>query len=244
MRWKAWPPRTLAFTCWLGFAFGTLLACGTLRVCGQDTDDAAPRVDEVAHPDPQRWEETIETMAAQRPSLAGDGVTCFIGSSSIRMWPLDRWFPNHQTVNRGFGGSMIADATHYLPQLVVPHRPQVVVLYSGDNDIAHGLTPAQVADDYGAFVRALRRELPKVKLVYVSIKPSLARWDQYPRMADANAQIHRQIESDPQATYLDIATPMLGDDGKPRAELFVSDGLHLNEHGYELWAELVQPHLP
>ncbi|MCH7725232.1 MAG: calcineurin-like phosphoesterase C-terminal domain-containing protein [Planctomycetes bacterium] len=34
---------------------------------------------------------------------------------------------------------------------------------------------------------------------------------------------------------------MLGADGKPRAELFASDGLHLNETGYELWTKIVKP---
>jgi hypothetical protein len=34
---------------------------------------------------------------------------------------------------------------------------------------------------------------------------------------------------------------MLGADGKPRPELFVQDGLHLNEAGYTLWNALLRP---
>jgi lysophospholipase L1-like esterase len=45
----------------------------------------------------------------------------------------------------------------------------------------------------------------------------------------------------PHRHYADIATPMLGDDGKPRAELFAGDGLHLNDKGYELWTGVVKP---
>ena len=36
---------------------------------------------------------------------------------------------------------------------------------------------------------------------------------------------------------------MLGEDGKPRRELFVGDGLHLNAKGYALWTKVVAPHL-
>jgi lysophospholipase L1-like esterase len=37
---------------------------------------------------------------------------------------------------------------------------------------------------------------------------------------------------------------MLGDDGKPRPELFLKDGLHMTEAGYAVWTKLILPHLP
>jgi lysophospholipase L1-like esterase len=36
---------------------------------------------------------------------------------------------------------------------------------------------------------------------------------------------------------------MLGADSKPRPELYAKDGLHLNETGYKVWADLLKPHL-
>jgi lysophospholipase L1-like esterase len=42
-------------------------------------------------------------------------------------------------------------------------------------------------------------------------------------------------------TYVDTATPMLGADGRPRPELFVEDGLHMNADGYRLWNEKLRP---
>jgi lysophospholipase L1-like esterase len=49
------------------------------------------------------------------------------------------------------------------------------------------------------------------------------------------------IASKPELVFVDVATPMLGSDGKPREELFVSDRLHLNDEGYKLWAGIVGP---
>ncbi len=43
--------------------------------------------------------------------------------------------------------------------------------------------------------------------------------------------------------YIDIFTPMIGRDGKPREELFSGDGLHLNRVGYELWTKVITPYL-
>ena len=43
--------------------------------------------------------------------------------------------------------------------------------------------------------------------------------------------------------FVDIDSPMIGDNGEPKPELFVSDGLHLSEQGYQLWSSLVRPHL-
>ena len=37
--------------------------------------------------------------------------------------------------------------------------------------------------------------------------------------------------------------PMLGWDGKPRAELFLKDGLHMSPKGYAIWNVLVAPFL-
>ena len=40
--------------------------------------------------------------------------------------------------------------------------------------------------------------------------------------------------------YIDVVSPMLGDDGKPKEELFVKDGLHLSPKGYEILNEAVR----
>jgi lysophospholipase L1-like esterase len=63
-------------------------------------------------------------------------------------------------------------------------------------------------------------------------------------MREANEQIAQIAAANERQTFLDIATPMISQqDGKPRAELFVKDGLHLSDAGYQLWSSLLLPHL-
>ena len=59
----------------------------------------------------------------------------------------------------------------------------------------------------------------------------------------ANAKIKAFTEKDERLFFVDIDTPMLGEDGKPRKELFVKDGLHLSSEGYELWTGIIRPQL-
>jgi len=41
--------------------------------------------------------------------------------------------------------------------------------------------------------------------------------------------------------FFDAATTLLGEDGKPNAELFLSDQLHLNSKGYKIWTGRLRP---
>src|SRR5207245_2604648 len=107
-------------------------------------------------------------------------------------------------------------------------------LYAGDNDIAAGKKPEQVADDFRALVQAVHQELPKTRIVFISIKPSIKRWKLWDKVQQANSLVAAVCKTDERLIYVDVGKLMLGEDGKPREELFAKDGLHLNEEGYEL----------
>jgi lysophospholipase L1-like esterase len=144
-------------------------------------------------------------------------------------------------LNRGFGGSTFADVLYFAPRIVLPARPRLIVLYVGDNDLAAGRTPEQVAADYATFVAFVRRELPETRVAYVSIKPSPSRWAIVGAMRRANALIAEQIARDGSAMYVDVFTPMLGANGRPLPSLFISDSLHMTPAGYAIWRAQLAP---
>ena len=195
-------------------------------------------------PGSARWESTIRRFeeAAQKLPPPRQGIL-FIGSSSIRGWKLEASFPGLPVINRGFGGSQVADSVEFAGRILIPHEPRVVVIYAGDNDIAAGKSPEQVAADYRAFVKKVHAALPKTRIVYIAIKPSIARWNLVESLRKANALILSETKQDERLAYVDVDRPMIGADGKPRPELFVKDGLHLSPAGYKLWASLVRPHI-
>lgn len=165
----------------------------------------------------------------------------FVGSSSIRLWKLEESFPDLDAINRGFGGSQLADAVHFAERIVIAYRPRLVVLYAGDNDLAAGKKPEQVLADFKQFAAKINAALPETQIAYLAIKPSIQRRALLARIRETNAAIKQFVSSEKRLTYVDVFHPMLTDDGQPRAELFRPDGLHLNAEGYKLWASVLQP---
>jgi lysophospholipase L1-like esterase len=192
-----------------------------------------------------KWEAEIKKFEdSDRQMPPPQGGIVFIGSSSIRLWQtLGADFPGTKVINRGFGGSEIADSTFYVDRIVVPYHPKMVVLYAGDNDLASGKAPEQVFAAYKKFVESVERELPTTKIAFISIKPSPARLALMPGMKDANGLIKAYIAADNRLIYIDVYEPMLGKDGVPRPELFGPDKLHMNIEGYKLWRLIIAPYL-
>lgn len=168
----------------------------------------------------------------------------FVGSSSIRFWDtLAGDFPDWPTINRGFGGSQVRDATWYADRIVIPYRPRAIVFYAGDNDLVTGRTPEQVRDDVHAFVARVRGALPRVPIFWLSIKPSPSRQTLLPQMRQANALVRADLKHFSDTHYVDVATPMLDADGQPDPALFREDMLHMKPAGYALWTQALAPAL-
>jgi lysophospholipase L1-like esterase len=191
-------------------------------------------------PDPARFAADFEAFAEyDAKNSAPKDAVLFVGSSSIRLWPTAERFPGLTVINRGFGGSHISDVNHYLDAAVLKYSPAVVVFYAGDNDIQAGKSPDRIVADYRHFVMRVHAARADTDIVYIPIKPSLARWDKWPLMQEANGAVQKLGSSNPRLHYADVVPGMLGSDGRPRPELFVEDGLHMTRLGYDIWTDVV-----
>lgn len=190
------------------------------------------------------WQKEMAAFEAQdRTAPPAPGGVVFVGSSSIRLWDLRHSFPGLPAINRGFGGSQIADSVRHADLLVIRHKPRTVVFYAGDNDLAAGKTPQAVAADFRAFVEKVWAALPETRIAFIGIKPSLQRWAIVGTVREANALVREYCAADDRLGFIDVDGPMLGWDEKPRKDLFVADGLHMTAKGYEVWTALVRPFL-
>lgn len=193
-------------------------------------------------PAPDRWEPAIRAFEeADKTNPPPAGGIVFVGSSSIRLWNLEASFPGLPVINRGFGGSELADSVRYAGRIVLPYRPETIVLYAGENDLWRGKTAEQVRDDFQAFTALVFAALPEARIIYIPPKPGPTRWEKYPEFRRTGAFIRELCERDSRLMYLSIEEPMLGADGKPRPELFVADGVHMSDAGYEIWTSLLKP---
>lgn len=170
----------------------------------------------------------------------------FLGSSSFRKWEdAQKYFPGYTIINRGFGGSTIPDATYYADEIVFPYEPKQIVIYEGDNDVASSsaITADSVLNRFEKLFYTIRRRLPETYIAYVSIKPSPSRQKLMPEMARANTLIKNFLKGKKRTAFIDVYHKMLTADGQPDKSLFLSDNLHMNEKGYEIWQKAIQPYL-
>lgn len=191
--------------------------------------------------DPKRWEPDIQAFEKQdREHPPQSGGVLFVGSSSIVRWKLDESFPELGALNRGFGGSEVADSVYYADRIILPYRPRIVVFYAGDNDIANGVSAEQVAANFAKLAEKIHTALPETRILFLAIKPSRSRWKLVEVQREANRLIAEQAMGSDYLEFVDVATPLLGDDGLPRRELFEDDELHINAAGYRIWNELLR----
>jgi lysophospholipase L1-like esterase len=207
---------------------------------------AAPQlVCQTAVSEPPRGSaEIAQFEAADRVRFPAAGTMVFAGSSSIARWEtLARDFAGLPVLNRGIGGYTLHENVGTFDRIILPYKPPVIVLYSGENDLTEGRTPTQVFQDFQSFVALTHAKLPATQIVYVSIKPSIARWSLTDSIRAANRLIRDYVSKDKQLQYVDVFTPMLDASGQIRRELFVEDGLHMNAQGYAIWRRLILPAL-
>lgn len=190
-----------------------------------------------------RFDQAIHNMEVEDSSrIVQENEVLFIGSSSIRMWSsLPQDFDPIPVLNRGFGGSTLPEVIYYADRIIFPYEPELIVLYCGENDIEDGASPEQVFDAFKTLDEMIRKELTTTRLIYISMKPSVARWDFWEEYMRGNKMIREYIETREDRYYLDCSSVMLLESGEPDPSIFTEDNLHMNAKGYEAWTSLLRP---
>jgi lysophospholipase L1-like esterase len=195
-------------------------------------------------PAPTRFQDVIAGFeAADAQAMPPKCAVLFTGSSSIRFWrTLEQDFPNRTVINRGFGGSTIAEVNGYFDRIVAPYKPSAIVFYAGENDINAGKSPADAYDDFRVFMALKDHALGSTPVWYISAKPSKLRTAQIPAQADLNARIKWLADQRNDLAYIDVVDAMLKPDGSPK-DIFVEDDLHMTPEGYAIWTPIVEASL-
>ena len=183
---------------------------------------------------------------ADSVSTPAKGAILFIGSSSFTKWQnVADWFPDKRIINRGFGGSSLPDLIRYVDQIVKPYDPIQVVVYCGENDVASSttITADTVLQRFKTLHGMIRKIYPKVRISFVSLKPSPVRASFLPTVKETNRLVEQFCKQSTNTDFIDVFNPMLNADGSFMEELFVSDRLHMNEKGYLIWKKVMDPFL-
>lgn len=191
---------------------------------------------------PPFWNEIQEFKKQDSMQPPPSKAILFVGSSSFRMWnDLEETFKTYGAINRGFGGSTLKDAIFYADQIILPYNPRQIVIYAGENDIAGNISARQTLKRFVTLFEAIRLKLPLVPVAFVSIKPSPSRQKFMPVIKECNQLIKTYLQKHKYTQFIDVFSPMLNEQGKPKPEIFLQDSLHMNANGYQIWRKEITP---
>lgn len=167
-------------------------------------------------------------------------VLC-VGSSSMRGWKgIKEDLAPLKVIHRGFGGSTMRHVLVF-EDFLLRYEAGTILVYEGDNDlVGKNSKPEVFVGRCKEFCEAVFQKRSDTKIYFISAKPSPSRWHRWPAFSEANAMLKEYCETDPRLGFIDVAKGMLGEDGKPRPEIFKKDNLHMNRKGYEIWRDSVR----
>lgn len=198
----------------------------------------------LASGNPDYWEGEIaafERLDVSNPP-PHDAVL-FVGGDDVRLWDtLAADMAPIPVIARGFGGAQIAHVTHYIPRIVAPYHPRVIVLLAGEADISdvRGRRPEDVLDDFKTFVTTLRAKGVTVPVYFAAIHPQPMRASRWYGAKRANELIKDYTKTAPGVHFIDIASGMFDRNDEIRGELFRWDGLSLDAQGYALIGQKIK----
>ncbi|WP_404836892.1 GDSL-type esterase/lipase family protein [Aeromonas media] len=169
-------------------------------------------------------EPRFRPLAAGETILAfGDSLTEGRGVNPAQSYPsVLASLSGHPVINGGVSGELSRAGRARLPGLLAEHRPALVILLEGGNDILHGSGEGALKANLAAMIEAVQGSGAQVLLVAVPRKSLFA--DGAPLYGELAEQYGLVLDNDSLGELL--RTPGLK-----------SDAVHLNAQGYGALAE-------
>src|SRR5258708_14339638 len=127
---------------------------------------------------PPFWNDIRDFKKQDSIQLPSQHAILLVGSSSFTKWKdVQDYFPGYTIINRGFGGSSLPDVIRYANDIIFPYHPKQIVIYCGENDLAASdtVTGEMVFRRFTTLFNLIRKKLPNVPVVFISLKPSPSR---------------------------------------------------------------------
>ncbi len=172
----------------------------------------------------------------------GDSITDGWRTRGSNVW--NKTYAPRKAANFGIGGDR---TEHLLWRLQAGEldgiKPKVAVIMIGTNN-SKSDKPEQVAEAIRLIIYEVQTHCPRTKVLLLAVFPRNKPTDTQEQI-DNNRKVNEIIakyDDGKRVRFLDINKVFVGPDGKVPAEI-MTDFLHPNEHGYQLWADAMEPTL-
>ena len=197
-----------------------------------------------------RFDEKIKEHLAQPVRT---GKVLLYGSSFFAVWGyeksrtqlLEATGGKLETVNHGFGGATVDELLYHYPRLVAPYAPKAMVIRAGYNELNRGQSPENAVYILERLLRWAIADFPEIRImVFPVFDTRRASQELQEKINVYNALLRERIAPMEQVSLLDL-NPFFYDDPADIGtrqnfrDVFVSDGLHLQEKTYPEMAEFL-----
>jgi lysophospholipase L1-like esterase len=207
-----------------------------------------PAITPVSRANPTNWLARHEGFVKEAKAggidllFMGDSITDNWRNRGKNVW--EKVYGSRHAANFGIGG----DRTQHVIWRIEHGElegisPKVIVLMIGTNN-SNSDSPDQISEGVEKIVADMREKCPKSKILLLAIFPR-GKADAPPKQMETINKVNARIaklDDGKMITFLDINKVFLGPDGKVPADI-MPDFLHPNEHGYQLWADAMEPTL-
>ena len=193
------------------------------------------------------YNQKVATFTNENPNLS-KGQIVFIGDSITDYCILDNYYSDlsKETYNRGIGGDITSGVINRLQVSLYDIEPSEIVLMIGINDINIGRPLDEIANNYKYILDDIKLHLPNAKLFSMSIIPMNEDLGFFSDIDSQNQKViavNSKIEPlvvERGYTYLDLFS-QVKDENNRLIKNYSSDGIHLNDAGYKVWAGMIKP---
>ncbi len=193
--------------------------------------------------DPTVWNDAMDRFAREdRMNPPPSDAIVLTGSSSIARWndQAAKALAPLTVIPRGFGGSVMNDVLYHLDTVALKYNPRAILIYEGDNDTAYEIPEEDIVGAFKQVVARVHEALPETRIYVMAVKPSTLRVNVWENAQRVNAGYKEVAKNDPLVYYIDSANPFLKADGSVMTDIFIEDGLHLNDMGNLIWGSIIR----
>lgn len=169
----------------------------------------------------------------------------FLGDSITERYDLEKYFENYSVVNSGVGGNITNDLINDLQHRVYKYNPSTIFLMIGTNDVNQNKSAKNIFENIEKIIKEIQFHLPKSRILVLSILPSSEIWNEHDNN-DKRIEVNKMIKeryNTKKVQYIDLYNILKEKESNKINNSYTTDGLHLNEKGYELISKKLKEYM-
>jgi lysophospholipase L1-like esterase len=172
------------------------------------------------------------------------GKIIFLGNSITEMGPWQLMRPQGSILNRGIGGDVSFSILSRLNDITA-RRPSKLFLMAGINDLSKEIPEDVILGNCRKIIEKLRKGSPATIVYMQSVLPVNPLNASFPKGYNKKREIeslNKQLVSlagSLHVKYINLY-PLFADSAGSLKEGYTSDGLHLNQKGYDIWVDYLK----